>query len=43
MRAMAMLGDDRCRRRRSPTSLGRKPSSVSPARDGLLKKGLIYA
>ena len=23
--------------------LGRKPSSVSPARDGLIKKGLIYS
>ncbi|WP_344310720.1 ATP-binding protein [Fodinicola feengrottensis] len=25
------------------TSLGRKPSSLSPARDGLIKKGLIYS
>ena len=23
--------------------LGRKPSSLSPARDGLIKKGLIYS
>lgn len=45
MRAMADLaGDD------SPVAtsavaaeLGRKPASVSPARDGLIKKGLIYS
>ncbi|MCE5287951.1 MAG: AAA family ATPase [Nocardiaceae bacterium] len=45
MRAMADLsGDD------GPVStaniakhLGRKPASVSPARDGLIKKGLIYS
>jgi hypothetical protein len=24
-------------------ALGRKPSSLSPARDGLIKKGLIYS
>ena len=24
-------------------SLGRKPSSLSPARDSLLKKGLVYS
>jgi hypothetical protein len=24
-------------------SLGRKPSSLSPARDSLIKKGLIYS
>ncbi len=24
-------------------SLGRKPQSLSPARDGLIKKGLIFA
>jgi hypothetical protein len=23
--------------------LGRKPSSLSPARDGLIKKGLVFA
>ena len=45
MRAMAELsGDD------GPVStasiaveLGRKPASLSPARDGLIKKGLIYS
>jgi hypothetical protein len=25
------------------TSLGRPPQSLSPARDGLLKKGLVYS
>jgi hypothetical protein len=25
------------------TMLGRKPSSLSPARDALLKKGLVYS
>ena len=25
------------------TVLGRKPQSLSPARDGLIKKGLVYA
>jgi hypothetical protein len=25
------------------TELGRKPASLSPARDGLIKKGLIYS
>ncbi|MBX6769669.1 MAG: ATP-binding protein, partial [Actinomadura rubrobrunea] len=46
MRAMAMLGDEGD----SPVAtsavaeeLGRKPSSLSPARDGLIKKGLIYS
>jgi hypothetical protein len=24
-------------------SLGRKPQSLSPARDGLIKKGLVYS
>ncbi|MGH3320988.1 MAG: AAA family ATPase [Streptosporangiaceae bacterium] len=43
MRAMATLGDEPV-----PTSdvaevLGRKPSSLSPARDSLIKKGLVYA
>ena len=28
---------------RSPKSLGRKPASLSPARDALIKKGLIYS
>jgi AAA ATPase-like protein len=44
MRAMALLGGDEP----VPTAqvaeeLGRKPSSVSPARDSLIKKGLIYS
>ena len=49
MRAMAALAGDRrptwtppCRRPRSPASLVRKPASLSPARDALIKKGLIY-
>ena len=33
----------RCRRRHVADELGRKPSSLSPARDGLIKKGLIYS
>ncbi len=46
MRAMAMLGD--AGDEPVPTAdvadeLGRKPSSLSPARDGLIKKGLIYS
>ena len=28
---------------RSPRRLGRKPQSLSPARDGLIKKGLVYS
>ena len=40
--------DGRDRRRAGADSavadeLGRKPSSLSPARDGLIKKGLIYS
>jgi len=42
MRAMAMLGDDPVPTSSVADELGRKPSSVSPARDGLIKKGLIY-
>jgi hypothetical protein len=43
MRAMASIGDAAV-----PTSdvaevLGRKPSSLSPARDSLIKKGLVYS
>jgi hypothetical protein len=45
MRAMAALGENDAP---VPTadvavSLGRKPSSLSPARDSLIKKGLIYS
>ena len=43
MRAMAMLGDDPVPTAQVADELGRKPSSVSPARDGLIKKGLIYS
>lgn len=47
MRAMAELGADRGDWS-VPTSdvaklLGRRPQSLSPARDGLIKKGLVYA
>ena len=35
--------DARCRPPRSRRTLGRKPQSLSPARDALLKKGLIYS
>ncbi|WP_020574953.1 ATP-binding protein [Actinopolymorpha alba] len=47
MRAMAELGAELADRP-IPTSevavrLGRKPQSLSPARDGLIKKGLVYA
>jgi hypothetical protein len=43
MRAMAMLGDEPVQTALVADELGRKPSSVSPARDGLIKKGLIYS
>ena len=43
MRAMATLGDEPVLTSRVADELGRKPSSVSPARDGLIKKGLIYS
>lgn len=43
MRAMALLGDDPVPTARVADELGRKPSSVSPARDSLIKKGLIYS
>ncbi|MET9019456.1 ATP-binding protein [Actinopolymorpha sp. NPDC004070] len=47
MRAMAELGAERADRP-VPTAdvaalLGRRPQSLSPARDGLIKKGLVYA
>lgn len=46
LRAMAMLSDETDSA--VPTSavadhLGRKPSSLSPARDSLMKKGLVYS
>jgi len=43
MRAMAHLGDDPVPTAQVADELGRKPSSVSPARDSLIKKGLIYS
>ncbi|GAB3459932.1 ATP-binding protein [Streptomonospora sediminis] len=43
MRAMASLGDDPVQTTEVATSLGRRPSSLSPARDSLIKKGLIYS
>jgi hypothetical protein len=43
MRAMAALGDEPVPTSRVADELGRKPSSVSPARDALIKKGLIYS
>ncbi len=43
MRAMATLGDEPVPTSRVADELSRKPSSVSPARDALIKKGLIYS
>jgi hypothetical protein len=47
MRAMAELGietdDGPVLTADVAASLGRKPSSLSPARDGLIKKGLVFA
>jgi AAA ATPase domain len=43
MRAMAALGDGPIGTSEIAVSLGRKPSSLSPARDNLIKKGLIYS
>jgi AAA ATPase domain len=43
MRAMAALGDDPVLTSRVADELGRKPSSVSPARDALIRKGLVYS
>ncbi len=43
MRAMAMLGDEPVPTAQVADELGRRPSSVSPARDNLIKKGLIYS
>ncbi len=43
MRAMAVLGDGPVPTSAVADQLGRKPSSLSPARDGLIKKGLIYS
>jgi hypothetical protein len=43
MRALAVTGDDPVPTSIVADELGRKPSSLSPARDGLIKKGLIYS
>jgi hypothetical protein len=43
MRAMATTGDEPIPTSVVADELGRKPSSLSPARDGLIKKGLIYS
>ncbi|MBO0801844.1 MAG: ATP-binding protein [Nocardiopsaceae bacterium] len=43
MRAMAVVGDESVPTSAVADELGRKPSSLSPARDGLIKKGLIYS
>ena len=41
--AMAAIGDEPVPTSNVADELGRKPSSLSPARDGLIKKGLIYS
>ncbi|MCW2932906.1 MAG: ATPase [Actinomycetia bacterium] len=43
MRAMAAIGDEPVPTSAVADELGRKPSSLSPSRDGLIKKGLIYS
>ncbi len=43
MRAMAGLGDGPVNTADVADALGRKPSSLSPARDSLIKKGLVYS
>jgi AAA ATPase domain len=43
MRAMATLGDEPVPTAQVADELGRKPSSLSPSRDALIKKGLIYS
>ncbi|MQA95822.1 MAG: AAA family ATPase [Streptosporangiales bacterium] len=43
MRAMASLGDEPVPTSDVAVVLERKPSSLSPARDSLIKKGLIYS
>ena len=47
MRAMAELGadsnDKAVTTAQVAETLGRKPQSLSPARDGLIKKGLVYS
>ncbi|MEO3810374.1 ATP-binding protein [Sphaerisporangium sp. B11E5] len=43
MHAMASVGDEPVPTADVAELLGRKPSSLSPARDSLIKKGLIYS
>ncbi len=43
MRAMAALGDGPVGSSEVADTLGRRPSSLSPARDSLIKKGLVYS
>lgn len=43
MRALASLGPDPQRSADVAATLGRKPSSVAPQRDSLIKKGMLYA
>ncbi len=43
MRAMAALGDRPVGSAEVAETLGRRPSSLSPARDSLIKKGLVYS
>ncbi|SDL14022.1 AAA ATPase domain-containing protein [Nonomuraea jiangxiensis] len=43
MHAMAQIGDEPVPTSDVADALGRKPSSLSPARDSLIKKGLIYS
>jgi hypothetical protein len=43
MRAMATLGDRPVGTAEIAEALGRRPSSLSPARDSLIKKGLVYS
>lgn len=43
MHAMAAIGDEPVATAEVAEGLGRKPSSLSPARDSLIKKGLIYS
>lgn len=43
MHAIASIGDEPVATAEVAEILGRKPSSLSPARDSLIKKGLIYS
>jgi len=43
MRAMAALGDGPVGTAEIAGALGRRPSSLSPARDSLIKKGLVFS